>query len=237
MTEDLLFSHLEELRTRLIVALSIFFIASIGAYFFSHSIIDFFTQPLRGHKSAELIFQTPHEAFLTHIRVSATAGFFIASPVIFSQFWLFVSPGLYSKEKKIIFPLVLGSVFLFFVGSVFAYFVVVPFTLTFLLSFQTQSLRPLLSIAPYFSFLTGMILSFGIIFEFPIIILGLVKVGITTSRELAKSRKIIALIIFIAAAVLTPSPDPVTQLLLAIPLIVLFEMSVIISRWIEKKDC
>lgn len=228
-------SHLEELRKRLIISLCAFSLAAAVSYFFSGTLIDLLIAPLRSHRNAQLIFQTPYEAFLIHIKVAALCGLVISLPILFIQFWLFVAPGLYQKEKKTVLPLALSSVVLFLFGAAFAYFLIVPVGLDFLLSFETESMRPLLAIAPYFEFLFGMILAFGIMFDFPVILLGLAKMGIVNSRGLAKARKFIVLAIFVLAAVLTPSPDPVSQLLLAIPLLALFEVSVIICRWVEKK--
>ena len=132
-------------------------------------------------------------------------------------------------------PIIVVSLLLFLCGMCFAYYLVIPLGLHFLLSFQTESLRPLLAIGPYFSFLIGMILAFGVLFDFPVFVVGLVQLGITDSRTLSKARKTIIVCIFIAAAILTPSPDPVSQLLLAVPLLVLFEISLLIAKRIERR--
>lgn len=228
-------AHLEELRKRSMLSLIAFFAAAIASYFYSRPLIEFIIAPLKKYQNAELIFQTPYEAFLVHIKVAAVSGLFFSSPVLFAQFWLFVSPGLYSAEKKFLLPLIFLSIILFLVGSVFAYYLVLPAGLHFLLSFQTESLQPFLSISPYFSFAFGTILSCGIIFDFPIMLMGLIKLGVVRLETLQSSRKIIIVLIFVLAAILTPSPDPVTQLFLAIPLLALFELSVIMSRLSSKK--
>lgn len=229
-----LFSHLDELRRRVIVCLVVFSAASIICYFFSRQILDFLTWPLRQDTPASLYFQQPHEAFFIALKTAAFAGFFFSSPVIFTQAWLFVSPGLYEPEKKWLKPLIFISVILFLAGAAFSYAFVIPFGLKFLLSFQTESLKPILDIGSYFSFLTGMMLAFGILFIFPVIQLGLVRLGLVSTATLSRSRRIIIVLIFIAAAVLTPSPDPFSQLLLAIPLWGLFEISLLAARSIEK---
>ena len=231
---DYFISHLEELRKRLIVSLIAFLAASILAYFFSSPLLDFLTEPLRRFDQTALYFRRPFDAFVTHIKVAATAGFIFSTPVIFSQIWLFVKPGLYEDEKKIFASLTVISVILFLAGAAFAYYAAIPFGLHFLLSFQTEGLKPLLEVGPYFSFVVGMIFGFGILFDFPVMILGLVKLGAVNSVTLAKSRKVIIVLIFIAAAILTPSPDPVSQLFLAGPLILLFEVSLAVARLIEK---
>lgn len=234
MTEDFL-SHLEELRKRLLIAIGCFFSLAVLAYFFSGQLIDFLVAPLRRQQDAHLIFQTPYEAFLIHVKVAAVAGLLGSLPVLFWQFWIFVAPGLYDKEKKIFLPLIVVCSGLFLTGSAFAYYWVIPFGLNFLLSFQTESLRPFIGIAPYFSFLLGMLLAFGLLFDFPVVMLGLIRLGVLRAEAVAKARRIVVVLIFIAAAILTPSPDPVSQLLLALPLIVLFEISLVIARTTENK--
>lgn len=229
-------SHLEELRRRLLVALAAFVAASIACYFFSDSLLLFLTLPLdRTAGGTALYFQTPYEALMIRLKVAALAGLVVSCPVLFAEAWFFVSPGLYPHEKRPATFLALASVVLFLAGGVFAYAAVVPFSLNFFLSFQTDQIRPLLGIKPYFSFLTGMLLAFGILFDFPVVLIGLVHLGVVRSKVLAKSRKIIMVLIFVAAAVLTPSPDPVSQILLALPLAVLFEASLALARFFEKK--
>lgn len=236
MTADYL-SHLEELRRRLIFSLIFFAVASVVSYFFSHQLLDFLTQPLRRYEAGtQLFFQRPYEAFLTHLKVAALAGLIISLPVFFMQGWLFVAPGLYAHERRTVSFLIFFSVVFFLLGAVFAYLVVIPWGLHFLLSFQTQSLKPLLGIGPYFSFLIGMVLAFGFLFDIPLILVGLVKLGVVRSQTLAKGRKWIIVGIFVLAAILTPSPDPVSQLLLAGPLLLLFEISLAVSRLTERRN-
>jgi len=228
-------SHLEELRKRIIVSFLCFFAASVAAYFFSGTILDFLITPLARFQNSQLYFQKPYEAFLTHIKVAAFAGFVFSLPVLITQGWLFVSPGLFGHEKIIAALLSLICLFLFLVGAGFAYWVVVPWGIHFLLEFQTESLKPLLGIGPYLSFLTGMIVAFGLLFDFPVVLIGLVRLGATNTNVLAKGRKIVIVVIFITAAILTPSPDPISQLLLAVPLILLFELSLVVARLVEGK--
>ena len=230
-----LVSHLDELRKRVFVCLITFAAATFISCFFSRHILDFLTWPLRHYTQTALYFQKPHEAFFVSFKAAAFSGFFFSLPVILTQGWGFFSPALYGHEKKWFFPVVLASTLLFFIGAIFAYTLVIPFGLQFLLSFQTESLKPILDVASYISFLTGMLLAFGILFDFPVILIGLVKLGVVSSKTLAKSRRIAVVFIFIAAAILTPSPDPFSQCLLAFPLILLFEISLFISARIENK--
>jgi sec-independent protein translocase protein TatC len=226
--------HLEELRRRALLCLAVFFLISFAAYFFARPLLDFLTQPIHGYPGAVLVFQKPHEAFLIHLRVAAFTGILLASPLFFIQGWLFVAPGLYEKEKRTFLPIIITTILLFFIGVLFSYYFVIPFGLKFLLGFGTESLRPMINVAAYFSFLTGMLLAFGLLFDFPVILIGLVSLGVVKTAVLSRSRKVIVVILFIAAAALTPSPDPLSQLLLAFPLWGLFEISLIIARIKEK---
>ena len=228
-------SHLEELRRRMMLAFFVFLSASAVCYFFSHPILDFLTLPLRQQGHTDLFFQKPYEAFLLHVKAAAFSGLLISSPWLIIQGWLFVSPGLYESEKKLFLPLSAASVALFLAGAAFAFYIVVPFGLNFLLSYQTENLRPMLNAGAYFSFLVTMVLGLGIFFDFPVILAGLVMLGVLKTAVLVRSRKIIVVLIVIAAAVLTPSPDPFSQLLLAIPLWLLFEVSLFVTRILEKK--
>lgn len=227
-------AHFEELRKRLLISITAFFVLTVGAYFFSHQLLDFFTLPLRVYTHEPLVFQRPYEAFMVHIKIAAFAGLIFASPIIFTQLWLFVAPGLYEREKKAFLPVLLVSVLLFLTGVAFGFFLVIPWGLKVMLSFQTESMRPMLAIEPYFSFLTGMLLAFGVLFDFPAIMVGLTELGVVKTAWLAEMRKSIVVVIFIAAAILTPSPDPLSQLFLGLPLWVLFEVSLVIARRREK---
>ncbi|MCB9799832.1 MAG: twin-arginine translocase subunit TatC [Candidatus Omnitrophica bacterium] len=229
------FSHLEELRSRLIKSFVLFLIIAAGAYFFSDTLLEFFTEPLRRIHQSGLYFHKPYDAFLIHLQIAALTGLIISSPFLFLQAWLFVAPGLYEKEKKSVYPVIFISTVLFLTGVCFAYYMVIPWGLQFLLSFQTEMLQPLLSVDEYFSFLIGMIVAFGLLFNFPVIVVGIVKLGIMSADDLARARKGIVVIIFILAAVLTPSPDPLSQLMLAAPLLILFEVSLIAARWKTKR--
>ncbi len=233
MFEDYV-SHFEELRRRLLTALAVWALASLACWFFSHQLIEFLTEPLRRFRETQLFFDKPYEAFLTHLKAAMLCGLIISSPVILTQIWFFVAPGLYPGEKKILLPLAGASVLLFLAGVFFAYAVAVPWGLGFLLEFQTASLRPLIGIGPYFSFLTGMILAFGLLFDFPVFVVGLVRLGVVSVQTLEGLRRPIIVILFVVAAILTPSPDPVSQMILALPLWLLFEVSLRVARRSEK---
>jgi sec-independent protein translocase protein TatC len=158
------------------------------------------------------------------------AGAVVAIPVLIVQGWQFAAPGLYKNEKKTAVVVSTVSAVLFLVGILFAYYAAAPWGLKFLLSFQGAELKPLLSAQEYFSFLAGMFAAFGLLFVFPVLIVGAAKLGIVSPEVLARSRRLAVVIIFVVAAVLTPSPDPVSQVLLAVPLLLLYEGSLWFSR-------
>ncbi len=223
-----LLEHLEELRKRIIYSFVAVIICAIIGYAVSNYVLEFLTEPIR-----KLIFLAPTEAFVTKLKVSLVCGLFIALPVIFYHFWRFVKPALYAHERKYIIWAVLFSSLFFFSGVVFAYFVVLPVGLRFLLSFETAKLQATLSISNYITFITKILFAFGIIFQLPVVSFFLTKMKILKPRFLRKSRRIAVVFIFIAAAMLTP-PDVFTQLLMAGPLILLFEISIWVSVFAER---
>ncbi|MCC6972312.1 MAG: twin-arginine translocase subunit TatC [Phycisphaerales bacterium] len=227
-------NHLEEFRRRLIICLGTLTLTTIVCFFFSHQILDFLTLPLRKHPDVSLYFQTPYEAFMVNVKAALTAGILFAMPVWMTQLWNFVAPGLYEKERRAIIPLIFFSLALFFAGCAFAYYLVVPAGLDFLLAFSSQTLKPMLTVGPYVSFFLGMILACGALFDFPILMIGLVKLGVVSTQAMVQARKVVLVGIFVVAAVVTPSPDPFSQLLLAIPLWIFFEASLVVCRRFEK---
>ncbi|MBI4116075.1 MAG: twin-arginine translocase subunit TatC [Candidatus Omnitrophica bacterium] len=229
------FDHLEELRKGLIVCLVTIGVFSVVAYFFSKTLLDFLIQPLNEYTGTELYFHAPYEAFVIRIKIALLAGLVGASPVIFTQIWLFMAPGLHQREKRILFPLIFISCLLFLGGAAFAFWVIIPFGLKFLLGFETESLRPLLGVSPYFSFLLAMIIACGVVFDLPVVVLGLALLGIVNAQKLRSSRKVLVVTSLILAAVLTPTPDPLNQLLVALPLILLYEICIWIAVWFEKR--
>ena len=226
--------HLEELRRRVLIALVAVFLFGVISFFYSESLMNFVTAPIQ--KSLDtLYFLTPYEAFLARIKLAIVSGIILSSPIIFLELWFFVSPGLYQKEKKIIFPVVLSSSVLFILGVCFAYYLVIPFALKFFMGFQTYSLLPLISLGSYLSFFLSLLLVFGLMFDLPVFLVGLVALKVIGASFLASQRKLVIVLIFILAAVLTPTVDVFTQCLLAVPLWFLFELSVLIARGIEKR--
>ncbi|MBN2010673.1 twin-arginine translocase subunit TatC [candidate division KSB1 bacterium] len=223
--------HLEELRSRMLKSIVVLFVTTIVCYFFSPDIVAFLTKPYPD----KLIFLAPQESFIVHIKISLFAGLFLSLPVIFYQLWQFVVPGLLEKERKYVPLIVFFSTAFFLLGSSFCYYVIIPFGLKFLLGWQTENLQPSVAIREYLKFVTMLVLVFGIVFELPLLSFFLSKMGMLTPQFLRRNRRYGIVITFIIAAILTP-PDVVTQLLLAGPLLLLYEVSIWVSYFITKKN-
>lgn len=226
--------HLEELRRRLFVVLAAMAAASVAAFFFSDPIFHALTRPIRVFEE-KLYFLSPYEAFLVKLKVSIFAGAILSSPVTFVQIWRFVAPGLYEREKRLALLSCGWTVICFLAGILFAYFLVAPVALKFFLGFQTPDLLPLISIREYIAFFTTLLLSFGAAFVFPVFLLLLVQMEVLAAATLARQRRLAVVVIFVVAAMLTPSTDILSQLLLAAPLVLLFEGSLFFARRIERK--
>jgi sec-independent protein translocase protein TatC len=181
-----------------------------------------------------LIFTNLPEMFITYLKVSLIAGILLAAPYIFYQVWLFIAPGLYQREKKYVIPFVLFSTILFVGGALFGYFVVFPFGFKFFLGFSNEYVKALPSVKQYFSFSIKLLFAFGVVFELPVVVFFLTKMGIVNAAFLKKQRKYAILLTFVIAAILTP-PDVATQCMMAGPLIVLYEISIIISKMARRK--
>jgi len=224
--------HLEELRKRLMICCAAVGVGFLICYAFKDKIFEFVAIPLVAslpEDNSWMIFTGVTEAFFTYLKVSLLAGVFLSLPVLFYQLWAFISPGLYGKERKVIFPFVIFSTLFFVTGASFGYFVVFPFGFQFLLGFATETIRPFPSLKEYLSFATKLLLAFGFVFELPLITYFLAKTGLLTHQTLKKNRRYFIVLAFLGSAMLTP-PDVVTQLLMAGPLLLLFEISVVVAR-------
>lgn len=226
--------HLEELRSRLISMVTAVLVGTVIAYFFRHPILEFLQVPIKKVlKDNPLRFFSLMEPFIVHIKVSVYTGIFISIPVILYQLWMFVAPGLLERERKYILPFILmGSLFFLF-GASLCYYIILPYGTAFFINFDT-TLQSTINIAGYISFCTRLILAFGIVFQLPLVLLLLSKIGLISSKTLTTNRKYAYLLFFIVAAILTP-PDPLTQMLMAVPLVVMYELSVILTRIFGKK--
>jgi sec-independent protein translocase protein TatC len=228
--------HLEELRKRLITCFIATGIGFVIAYGFKERLFEILVRPLvRVMESGDkLIFTGLPEAFFTYLKVSLLSGLMLAAPVIIYQFWMFVVPGLYEKERRLMIPIVFLSSFFFIGGALFGYFIVFPFGFKFFLGFATETIRPLPSMREYLSFSSKLLLAFGLAFELPLVLTFLAKLGLITVGFLKKNRKYALLLFFVGAAILTP-PDVVTQIMLALPLMALYELSILGARLFGKK--
>jgi len=229
-------AHLDELRKRLVycfIAVGAGFIISYG---FKERLFQILIKPLVSAMGTgdKLIFTGLPEAFFTYLKVAFLSGLILAVPVIIYQFWMFVAPGLYEKEKRFLIPIVFLSSFFFIGGSLFGYFIVFPFGFKFFLGFASETIQPLPSMREYLGFSSKLLLAFGLVFELPIIITFLARLGLVSVDFLKKNRKYALVLFFVGAAILTP-PDIVTQIMMAFPLMLLYEISIIGARVFGRK--
>lgn len=234
--------HLHELRKRLIISVLGVVIASCVAYIYAENIYNYLTLPLAeasGDKNHKLIFTGLTEAFFTYIKLSCFAGFIIAFPIIATQLYFFIAPGLYRKEKKIVLPYLIAAPILFLLGAALVYFYVMPLAWKFFIGFETigaNAKMPIVleaRVSEYLALVISLIMGFGLAFQMPIILVLLAQVGFVQGSWLAEKRRFAIVVIFILAAILTP-PDVISQIALAIPLILLYEISILICKRIEK---
>ncbi len=229
-------SHLEELRKRLITCAIAVGIGFVISYIFAERLFQILVRPLTRvmPEGDRLIFTNLPEMFLTYLKTAFICGILLSAPVIFHQLWLFIAPGLYQHEKKYAIPFVLFSTILFVGGGLFGYFVVFPFGFKFFLGFANEYIQALPSVKQYFSFSIKLLFAFGIVFELPVVAFFLSKMGIVTPEFLKKKRKYALLLTFVMAAILTP-PDVITQLMMAGPLILLYEIGILVARMARRK--
>ena len=230
-------SHLEELRKRLITSFVAIGVGAAASFAFKEKLFGILVLPLVKvmEEGDTLIFTGLPEAFFTYLKVALLSGIIVSSPVVLYQFWMFVAPGLYAKERRLMVPIVLLSSFFFIGGALFGYFVVFPWGFKFFLGFATETIRPMPSMKEYFAFSAKLLLAFGLVFEMPLVLTFMARLGIVSVPFLKKNRKYALLLFFVGAAILTP-PDVVTQIMMALPLMVLYELSIIGARIFGKKE-
>ena len=238
-------SHFIELRSRLIKSLVFIFIIFVISYTFAEYIYAFLVNPYaeavkEDEVSRRLIFTALHETFITYLKVAFFSAIFLGSPILLIQIYKFIAPGLYNNEKKALLPYLILTPILFLFGGMLVYYLVMPLAIKFFLSFETMGSNTNLPIQleakvnEYLSLIMRLVFAFGISFQLPILLNLLARIGVVNSEYLKKSRRYIIVIIFTIAAILTP-PDPITQVGLAIPLLLLYELSIITVRFTEKK--
>ena len=221
-----LVEHLAELRARLIICVLTLVVGVVVGFYYSPPIVEFVTR-LPG----ELVYLYPGEAFFVHLKVALVVGIILSSPVILYQAVRFVVPGLLDNERRILYLGLPISLVMFALGIVFAYEVILPLAYAFFLGFGTESLQPMISIGNYVSFVLGLVLPFGVVFQLPLFVVILTSAGILSPRTLVLYRKYFILVIVMVAAVLTP-PDVISQVLMALPMLVLYEISILLAKLI-----
>jgi sec-independent protein translocase protein TatC len=250
MTDDLddrkmpLLAHIIELRNRLVYSVAAFLIAFGVCYYFAPAIFDFLARPLanalRDEPNRHFIYTSLTEAFVTKIKVAMFAALFVSFPIVASQIWMFVAPGLYKNERGAFLPYLVATPILFFLGGALVYFFIMPLAWKFFLSFETPGGPGMLPIQleakvnEYLSLVMALIFAFGLCFQLPILLTLMARVGLVTSAALTSKRRYAIVAIFIVAAILTP-PDVLSQIGLAVPLLLLYEASIWSVRLVEKR--
>ena len=238
--------HFAELRSRIIKAVIWLFIFFIICYFFAENIYNFLLAPYADavrddSTNRRMIFTALHETFVTYLKVAFFTAIFVTSPIVLTQIWKFIAPGLYKNEKKALLPYLIATPTLFLLGGMLVYYLIMPLAIKFFLSFETIGnigdnlpIQLEAKVNEYLSLVMRLIFAFGLSFQLPVLLSLLARVGFIDSQYLIKRRKYVIVIIFAVAAILTP-PDPVTQIGLGIPLLILYELSIMSVRIIERK--
>jgi sec-independent protein translocase protein TatC len=239
-----LLEHLIELRSRIIKTMIMIIVFFIFFYIFADNIYNFLVKPyanaVAGEEGRRLIFTALHETFFTYIRVAIFASLFVSLPFLLIQLWIFIAPGLYKNEKNVVFPYLLATPILFILGSALVYYLIMPLAIKFFLSFESIGGNGALPIQleakvnEYLSLIMRLILAFGLCFQLPVALTLMARAGLVSSEGLKKNRKYVIVGIFAIAAILTP-PDPISQIGLGIPILLLYELSIIAVSFIEKR--
>ncbi len=230
-------AHLTELRTRLIRSFIAIAVGFLVSYAFVENIFEFLMKPMLQAMPPDspMVFTSLTEGFFTYFKLALTSGVCLASPVILYQLWRFIAPGLLEHEKRYALPFAMSVTAFFIAGAAFCYYVAFPSIFKFLMSFSSDIVRPMPSIKEYLSFSSKLLLTFGLIFEYPPLVFFLAKVGILKGTWLARQRRYAIVLIFILSAVITP-PDAVSQILMALPMMALYEFGIIIAKVFGKKE-
>jgi sec-independent protein translocase protein TatC len=228
--------HLEDLRKRLFYSFIALFAGLVPAWFFHKQLFEILSHPVTQYlpEGTELAFTKLTAPFMMYIKISFLASLFLSSPFIFFQIWMFVAPGLYRKEKKYVVPFVIFTTVFFSAGAIFGYYVVFPFACRFFLSMGAE-FQPVITIDDYFSLALRVLLGIAVVFELPTISFFLSRMGILTARWMLKNFKYAVLLIFVIAAIITPTPDWMTQSIIAFPMLALYGLSILIAFFFGKK--
>jgi sec-independent protein translocase protein TatC len=227
--------HLNELRSRLIKCIAAIVVGGVVIWIFYDQILDFLLQPLKDvNPDFNVIVTDPLQGLATRLKVSGYGGIALASPVLLWQVWRFITPGLYPRERRYAVPFVLSGVVLFVMGAALAYWTL-PRALSFLISIGGQEVDPLFAVDKYVQLIAYMMLAFGAGFEFPIVLIFLQLAGVLTADRLASWRRWAIILIVVLVAVITPSGDPISLTVLAVPMYIFYEISIIIGRLIKRR--
>lgn len=243
-----LLDHLIELRQRLLYSVAALFVAFLICFYFAEPLFEYLVGPLADilkeregvHGARRLIFTDLTEVFFTYVKVAFFFGAFISCPIFLTQLWLFIAPGLYKNEKSALAPFLVASPILFFLGGALVYYIIFPMAWRFFLGFETQGGPDSLPIEleakvnEYLSLVMKLIFAFGLCFQLPVIMTLLARVGLATSKGMASKRKYAIVGVFVVAAIFTP-PDPLSQISLAVPIIGLYEISIVMARLVERR--
>ena len=228
-----LLDHLIELRKRLLWSAIVLIILFGICFYFSQPIFKFLAAPLQSRDPTPLVYTALTEAFFTYIKLSLFVAFILGFPVFATQIWLFVAPGLYRHERAGFLPFLISTPIMFYAGAAMVYYIVIPVAWDFFVGFQTEEIKLLPKVSEYLSLIMQLMFAFGLVFELPVLLTLLVRIGMVSSAGLAAKRRYAIVIAFIAAAILTP-PDVISQCALALPIVLLYESSIWIGKWIEK---
>lgn len=230
--------HLDELRRRLVLSVAALLVGFLIAFGFISPIFDFIMRPLQEilPDGGRLVYTEPAEAFLLYIKIAALAGLMLAIPVVLYQLWCFVAPGLYSREKRFAIPFVFFASAFFVGGAMFSHFLLFPWAWSFFAGFSTDYMEFFPRIQPAFALYVKLVLACGLVFQMPTMVFFLARVGVVTAGFLVRNTKYAILLIFVFAAVLTPTGDPVTLTMMAAPMILLYGLSIIIAWVFQQRD-
>ncbi len=226
-------AHLEELRTAVLISVVAIVIGACVAFYYNEEILAAIVSPLSSLQQT-LIVTGVTEAFFVKIKLALYAGFVMAFPVVVWALWRFIKPGLYPHERRYVYVLLPVTVLLFAAGVLFSYFGILPLVLNFFIFIAGENLETLFKVDQYVSFVTAFTIPFGLVFELPVAVFFLTKIGVIKPEWMKKNRKYALLAIVVVAAALTPGPDPISQLMMAIPVYLLYEVSIWVSRWASK---
>ena len=231
------FEHLGELRKRVLYSVGYILLFFMVAWNFKNQISTWLAVPMLKYlpKGGKLAVTAPTEAFMMYVKISFIAGLFIAAPFIFHQLWKFISPALYKKEKRMVWPFVIGTTVCFLAGGAFGYYFAFPWACKFFIEIGLDY-QQIITVNEYYSLATNVLLGIAIVFELPVLSYLLAKFGILTSRFLLKYFRYAIVLIFVVSAIITPTPDAVTQSMFAVPMIVLYLLSILIVKFVEPKD-